>query len=181
MTSQAAESAAVIARKIVIVRNQRALLDSDLAALFGVTTSAFNQSVRRNRRRFPADFMFRLTADEWASLRSQIVILDGGRGRYRKYLPVAFTEHGAIMAATILNSTRAVEMTVYVVRAFVKLRELLTSNTELARKLEELEKSIGVLDARTRRQFEEVYQAIRALMRQPDPPSKPIGFTAPIR
>jgi len=95
-------------------------------------------------------------------------------------LPLAFTEHGAIMAATILNSPRAVEMTVYVVRAFVKLRELLASNTELARKLEALEKSVATLDVRTRRQFEEVYSAIRALMTPPGVKSRPIGFTAKI-
>jgi hypothetical protein len=181
MSLPVAESAAGIARRIVIVRRQRVLLDSDLAALFGVTTSAFNQSVRRNRRRFPDDFMFRVTAGEWVSLRSQFVILDRGRGRYRKYLPVAFTEHGALMAATILNSPRAVEMTVYIVRAFVKLREVLSTNVELARKLTELEKSIATLDARSRRQFAEVYAAIRALMTEPERPSKPIGFTAPIR
>ncbi len=93
---------------------------------------------------------------------------------------MAFTEHGAIMAATVLNSPRAVEMTVYVVRAFLKLRELLASNVDLARKLAELEKSVTSLDARTRRQFEEVYAAILALTRQPDPPSRPIGFTAPV-
>lgn len=95
-------------------------------------------------------------------------------------MPLAFTEHGAIMAATILNSPRAVEMTVYVVRAFVKLRELLASNTELARKLEALEKSVATLDVRTRRQFEEVYSAIRALMTPPGVKSRPIGFTAKI-
>jgi hypothetical protein len=93
-------------------------------------------------------------------------------------MPLAFTEHGAIMAATVLNSPRAVEMSVYVVRAFVKLREVLASNTELARKLMELEKSVATLDARTRKQFEEVYAAIRALMTPPTLKSRPIGFTA---
>jgi phage regulator Rha-like protein len=181
MSLTVAESAAGIAGRIVVVRGQRVLLDTDLAALFGVTTSSFNQSVRRNRRRFPLDFMFRVTTAEWASLRSQFVILDRGRGQYRKYAPVAFTEHGALMAATILNSPRAVEMTVYIVRAFVKLREILSTNADLAQKLAELEKSIATLDARSRRQFAEVYSAIRALMTQPERPSKPIGFTAPIR
>jgi len=180
MSQPLAESAAGIARRIVVARGQRVLLDSDLAALFAVTTSAFNQSVKRNRRRFPPDFMFRVTIAEWASLRSQIVILEKGRGRYSKYPPLAFTEHGALMAATILNSPRAVEMTVYIVRAFVKLREILSTNAGLAQKLAELEKSISTLDARSRRQFAEVYAAIRALITQPERPSKPIGFTASI-
>jgi hypothetical protein len=108
--------------------------------------------------------MFQLTGEEWDCLRSQFVILKTGRGKHRKFLPVAFTEHGAIMAATVLNSPRAVQMSVYVVRAFVKLREALASHAELARKLEALERSVASLDARSRRQFEEVYAAILALM-----------------
>lgn len=169
---------ALIAERIVVLRGQRVLLDTDLAALYGVKTKAFNQAVRRNRTRFPADFMLEITAKEWTSLRSQFVTLESSRGQHRKYPPLAFTEHGAIMAATVLNSPRAVEMSVYVVRAFVKLREVLTSNTELARKLEALEKSVATLDARTRRQFEEVYAAIRALMTPAPAKSRPIGFTA---
>jgi phage regulator Rha-like protein len=113
---------------------------------------------------FPPDFVVQLTEAEAASLRSQIATLKTGRGQHRKYTPLAFTEHGAIMAATILNSPRAVEMSVYVVRAFVKLREVLASHAELARKLETLEKSVASLDANTRRQFEEVYGAILSLM-----------------
>ncbi|PYJ67811.1 MAG: hypothetical protein DME76_14370 [Verrucomicrobia bacterium] len=98
----------VFAPKICTVRNQRVVLDSDLALLYGVETRVFNQAVRRNRHRFPSDFAFQLTRGEWHSLRSQIVILKGARGRHRKYLPSVFTEHGAIMAAMILNSERAV-------------------------------------------------------------------------
>jgi ORF6N domain len=154
----------VVASQIRVVRGQRVLLDSDLAALYGVTTSALNQAMRRNKGRFPPDFLLQITATEWDSLRSHFVILKTGRGRHRKFLPVAFTEHGAIMAATILNSPRAVEMSVYVVRAFVKLREVLASHAELARKLETLEKSVASLDANTRRQFDEVYGAILSLM-----------------
>lgn len=157
-------AAANVAGQIHIVRGQRVLLDSDLAALYGVTTKAFNQAVRRNVERFPTDFLLQLTEFEAKSLRSQIVTLNTGRGHNLKYLPLAFTEHGAIMAATILNSPRAVEMSVYVVRAFVKLREVLASHAELARKLETLEKSVASLDANTRRQFEEVYGAILSLM-----------------
>jgi predicted AAA+ superfamily ATPase len=140
------------------------LLDSDLAALYGVTTKRFNEQVRRNRERFPMDFLMQLTDSEAESSRSQNATLNAGRGHNVKYLPLAFTEHGAIMAATILNSPRAVEMSVYVVRAFVKLRDVLASHADLARKLEIVEKSLANLDADTRRQFQEVYGAILALM-----------------
>ena len=156
--------AASVASQIRIIRGQRVLLDSDLAALYGVTTKRFNEQVKRNRDRFPPDFLFQLTETEAESSRSQFATLKTGRGHNLKYLPLAFTEHGAIMAATILNSPRAVEMSVYVVRAFVKLREVLASHAELARKLETLEKSVASLDANTRRQFEEVYGAILSLM-----------------
>jgi ORF6N domain len=155
--------AANVAAQIRIVRGQRVLLDSDLAALYGVPTHRLNEAVKRNARRFPMDFAFRLDAEEQSALISQLATSKPGRGGRRKPATV-FTEHGAIMAATILNSPRAVEMSVYVVRAFVKLREVLASHAELARKLETLEKSVASLDASTRRQFEEVYSAILSLM-----------------
>jgi hypothetical protein len=167
-----------IAQRILVLRGQRVLLDADLAALYGVSPKRLNEQVKRNRARFPEDFVFHLEINDLQSLRSQIATLDRGRGRHRKYTPTVYTEHGAIMAAMVLNSPRAVEMSVYVVRAFVKLREVLASNTELARKLEALEKSVATLDTRTRRQFEEVYTAIRALMAPPVTKSRPIGFTA---
>ena len=167
-----------ISRQILVLRGQRVLLDVDLAALYGVASKRLNEQVKRNRARFPADFVFQLTMNELRFLRSQFATLNRGRGRHRKYAPMAFTEHGAIMAATVLNSPRAVEMSVYVVRAFVKLREALASNAGLARKLKVLEKSVATLDARTRRQFEEVYGAIRALMAPVAAKSRPIGFTA---
>lgn len=150
--------------QIVTVRGQRAMLDETLAELYGVSTKAFNQAVRRNRERFPPDFLLEISAEEWKSLRSQFVTLNLGRGEHRKYLPLAFTEHGAIMAATILNSPRAVQMSVYVVRAFVKARELLNSHADLARELSALKKSVATLDADTRRQFDVVYEAILGLM-----------------
>lgn len=143
-----------------------------------VTPKRLNEQVKRNRNRFPEDFSFPLEFNELRIPRSQFATLERGRGRHRKYVPTAFTEHGAIMAATVLNSPRAVEMSVYVVRAFVKLREVLASNSELARKLVALEKSVATLDATTRRQFEEVYAAIRALMAPPAVNPRPIGFTA---
>jgi phage regulator Rha-like protein len=151
-----------------------------LAALYGVLPKRLNEQVQRNRERFPEDFILVIDIKELRSLRSHFATLDKGRGRHRKHAAFAFTEHGAIMAATVLNSPRAVEMTVYVVRAFVKLREVLASNVEMVHKLQALEKSVASQDARTRRQFEEVYAAIRALMAPPAAKSRPIGFTADI-
>jgi hypothetical protein len=170
-----------IARAILILRGQRVLQDSELAALCGVSTRRFNEQVRRNRKRFPADFMFQLTAEETSSLRSQIATLKTGRGQHRKYLPYVFTEHGAIMAATILNSPRAIEMSVYVVRAFVQLREMLASNKELARRFAQLEirldKKLTVHDEA----IAAILAAIRQLMHPPIPKRRPIGFTADLR
>jgi hypothetical protein len=154
------------------------LLDSDLAALYGVATKALNQAVRRNQRRFPSDFLVQLTTEEWMALRSQSVTLETGRGQYRKYLPFAFTEHGAIMAATVLSSEQAIDMSIYVVRAFLRLRQLIASNTDLTRKLAVLERSVSTLDADTRKQFQAVYRAIRALTTPKIPKRRPIGFTA---
>jgi hypothetical protein len=155
---------AEVAGRILVVRGQRVLLDADLAQLYGVSTKAFNQAVRRNRGRFPADFLIDLTNQEVASLRSQFVTLKTGRGEHRKYRQLAFTEHGAIMAATILNSPRAEQMSVYVVRAFVKLRESLAAHTVLARELATLKSRVDTLDDDTRSQFDQVYEAILGLM-----------------
>jgi ORF6N domain len=168
-----------IAQRIFVIRGQRVLLDADLAELYGVRTERLNQQVRRNRERFPGDFVFRFKINELRNRRLQFASTSR-RFRNSRFLPLAFTEHGAIMAAMVLNSPRAVEMSVYVVRAFVKLRQVLASNTELARKLAALEKSVVTLDARTRQQFEDVYAAIRALMAPPAAKSRPIGFTADI-
>lgn len=134
--------AEIIGERIFIVRGHKVILDSDLAALYEVPTKRFNEAVKRNLAKFPADFMFALTTAEWAALRSQIATLKPGRGQHRKYPPYVFTEHGAIMAATLLNSPRAVEVSVYVVRAFVQLREFLASNKDLARQLKALEQRI---------------------------------------
>ena len=132
---------AQISQRIAVIRGQRVLLDADLAALYGVAVKRLNEQVSRNRARFPADFMFRLEFSELRILKSQIATSSWGGRRKR---PVAFTEHGAIMAATVLNSPRAVQMTVYIVRAFVRLREALESNVELARKLAALSGMIRV-------------------------------------
>ena len=155
---------AEVAGRILVVRGQRVMLDADLAKLYGVSTKAFNQAVRRNRGRFPGDFLIELTNQDVASLRSQFVTLKTGRGEHRKYRQLAFTEHGAIMAATILNSPRAEQMSVYVVRAFVKLREALSAHTVLARELATLKNRVDTLDDDIRSQFDQVYEAILGLM-----------------
>jgi hypothetical protein len=170
-----------ITRAILVLRGHRVLLDSELAALYGVTTKRFNEQVRRNAKRFPADFMFQLTTEEISSLRSQFATLKLGRGQHRKYLPYAFTEHGAIMAATILNSPRAVEMSVYVVRAFVQLRELLASNKELARRFAQLETRLDKKLTTHDEAIAAILSAIRQLMHPPVPKRRPIGFTADLR
>ena len=164
MEKVSVEQLPVTPPKIHEIRGQRVLLDSDLAALYGVSTKRLNEQVRRNADRFPADFLLELSNQEVAALRSQFATLNTGRGTHRKYRPVAFTEHGAIMAATILNSPRAAQMSVYVVRAFVKLRQALASNAAVARRLDTLERSIAALDAGTRKQFDQVYEAILGLM-----------------
>lgn len=152
---------------ILLVRGEKVILDADLAALYGVETRALVQAVKRNSERFPKDFMFQVTSKEFASLRSQFVISKGKGGR--RHVPYAFTEHGAIMAANILKSDRAVRASVQVVRAFVKLRQMLAADTELTRKLDELEKKYD-------RQFKIVFDAIRQLMSSPPAKPKPIGF-----
>ena len=167
MSQGTGDPLADIAQHILILRGQRVLLDSDLAALYGVKTLRLNEQVRRNADRFPEDFILRLSNQELASLRSQIAILKTGRGRHRKYPPLAFTEHGAVMAATVLSSPRASAMSVYVVRAFVRLRSMLEANSQLARKLDALEKSVAVLDADTRRQFKELRAVVFSLASPP--------------
>jgi hypothetical protein len=178
-----------ITLRIVTVRGQRVILDADLAALYEVETKRFNEAVKRNRTKFPADFMFMLTAEEWAALRSQLATLNAagtGRGQHRKYLPYAFTEHGAIMAANLLSSPRAVDVSVYVVRAFVRLREMAASHSDLAKRLAELEEktesvamSHETFSRNTRHQLKQVFDALRELMTPPDPPKRPIGFVTP--
>jgi hypothetical protein len=150
------------------IRGQKVMLDSDLAILYGVPTKRLNEQVRRNRERFPDDFMFRLAAAEAESLRSQFATLKAGRGRHRKYLPYAFTEHGAIMAATILNSPRAVQVSVFIVRAFVRLRQFALSHKELAAKLDQLEKKVAGHDDAIR----QLVAAIRELMAPPPEPQR---------
>jgi hypothetical protein len=151
------------------MRGHNVMLDEDLAALYQVDVKVLNQAVKRNRDRFPADFMFRLTAREAESLRSQIVTLNGGRGRHRKYRPFAFTEEGVAMLSGLLRSARAVRVNIGIMRAFVRFRQILAGNADFAKKLEELE-------ARYDEQFAIVFQAIRQLMTPAAVPRKRIGF-----
>ena len=175
-----------IERAILFLRGHKVMLDSDLAALYGVETRVLVQAVKRNPERFPKDFMFQLNNQDIAALKSQSVISNPpGRGG-RRSAPYAFTEHGALMVATVLNSTRAVEMSLYVVRAFVRMREVLATHKELAKKLEALENKTEALalnhDAlatTTHAQFKEMIEALRALMTPPEPKTRPIGFVTP--
>jgi ORF6N domain len=156
------------------IRGQRVILDSDLARIYGVTTARLNQQVNRNLAKFPSDFMFRLTRDEFNSLMLQFATSKRGRGGARK-LPYAFTEHGAVMAANVLNSERAVAMSVYVVRAFVKLREVLAGTEELAKKLDDLERKLtGRLDTHEKAIIE-LFARIRKLLQPRPPQTEPKG------
>lgn len=188
MTALQTPAPEAITLSIATVRSQRVIVDADLAALYGVETKRLNEAVKRNLAKFPADFMFTLTAEEFAALRSQFATssdqatASAGRGG-RRYAPRVFTEHGALMAATILNSPRAVDVSVYVVRAFVRLRELAATHGELAKRLDELEEKTEALamshdtfSRNTRNQLKQVFDALRELMTPPDPPKRPIGF-----
>jgi hypothetical protein len=156
---------------ILLIRGRKVMLDSHLAGLYGVSTKRLNEQVKRNSQRFPTDFMFQLTLAESRSLRSQFATSNRQRGGSR-YRPYAFTEHGAMMAASVLNTRRAIEVSLYVVRAFVKLREFLGTHKQLARKLAELESRIEAHDE----EITALFEAIRQLMQPPDKPGKPIGF-----
>jgi hypothetical protein len=176
-----------ITQRIFVLRERKVLLDSDLAALYGVETRRLNEQVRRNRERFPKDFIFELTGEEFANLKSQFATSSspGSHGGRRK-LPLAFTEHGAIQAATVLSSPRAVEVSVYVVRAFVQLRELSRSHQDLAKRLDALEQKTEALamqhdtvSRNTRVQLRQVFEALRELTNPPEPAKRPIGFVPP--
>jgi hypothetical protein len=166
----------MIEKKILLIRGERVMLDADLSELYGVTTKRLNEQIKRNSDRFPADFAFQLTSEEWDSLkelnnesnRSQIAT---GSQKHRdpRFLPWVFSEHGAIMAATVLNSKQAVAMSVYVVRTFIRLRQMLSTHKDLARKLVDMEKKYDS-------QFKVVFDAIRQLMSPPVLKKGKIGF-----
>jgi phage regulator Rha-like protein len=174
MPKRPSQLAIPVESRILILRHQRVILDSDLAELYGVTAKQLNQQIKRNRERFPTDFMFQLKTKEQDSLRSQIVTSKKGRGG-RRYLPYAFNEHGAIMAATVLNSARAVEMSVFVVRAFVRMREMLAKNRQLAAKINELDRRLETHDTA----IQEIIEAIKELMLPEGRSKRKIGFQLP--
>jgi phage regulator Rha-like protein len=158
-----------IERAILSIRGEKVMLDSDLADLYGVETKALNQAVKRNADRFPEDFMFQLTAGEVFKLNRSQIVTGSQKHRDPRFPPYAFTEHGALMLANVLNSERAAQTSVQVVRAFVRLRQMLASNAELARKLDAMEKKYDA-------QFKVVFDAIRQLMSPPEPKRREIGF-----
>ncbi len=154
-----------IASQIYVIRGRRVMLDSDLAALYEVPTKRLNEQVTRNRERFPEDFMFRLSAEEFSNLRSQIATSSWGG---RRVAPRAFTEQGVAMLSSVLRSKRAVQVNVAIMRTFVRLRQVLGTNEELARKVAQHDREIGVL-----------FEHVKALLKPPDPTKRPIGFLPP--
>jgi len=158
-----------IEEAILLIRGEKVILDRTLAELYGVETKQLKRAVRRNVRRFPSDFMFELTKEEYESLRYQFGTLK--RGEHSKYLPLAFTEQGVAMLSSVLNSNRAIEVNILIMRAFVRLRGMISSHKELLRKLEDMEMKYD-------EQFRVVFEAIRQLMTPPEPPRKKIGFEA---
>ena len=171
---------------ILTIRGQKVVLDMELARIYGVTTKVFNQAVKRNRRKFPPDFMFRLTAEEYEDLRSQFaisnrsqIVTGSQKHRNPRYVPYAFTEHGAVMAANILHSKRAIQMSVFVVRAFIRMRQMLIEQRGLARKLAELEKELTARLDVHETAINEIFGQIKRLLSsppEPEPPKRRIGF-----
>lgn len=158
---------------ILLIRGHKVLLDRDLAVLYGVETKALNQAVRRNRERFPSDFMFQLTADEVAELNRSQIVTGSQKHRDPRARPWAFTEHGALMAANILRSERAVQMSLFVIRAFVRLREHIAANAAILKRLAEIDKTLLQHDAALR----DIYRKLLPLLEPPpDPPKRRIGF-----
>lgn len=184
-TTPAAPLPPQIERRILALREQRVMLDADLAVLYGVETRVLVQAVKRNLARFPADFMFQLSAEEFANLRSQTVTSSGGHGG-RRSAPYVFTEQGVAMLSSVLGSPRAIAVNIEIMRTFVRVRALATTHGELARRLTELEAKTDVLVTRhdtfsrdTRLQLRQVFEALRELMTPPDTPKRPIGFVTP--
>lgn len=174
-----------IARHILSLRDQRVMLDAELAALYGVETKVLVQAIKRNIERFPADFMFQLSAEEFANLRSQFVTSSSGYGG-RRYAPYAFTEQGVAMLSSVLNSPRAIAINIEIMRAFVQVRAMAATHQDLAKQLAELQDkteslamSHDTFSRNTRAQLKQVFDALRELMTPPDPPKRPIGFITP--
>ncbi len=174
-----------IARHILLLREQRVMLDAELAALYGVETKVLVQAIKRNLERFPADFMFQLSAEEFANLRSQFVTSSSGYGG-RRYAPYAFTEQGVAMLSSVLNSPRAIAINIEIMRAFVQVRATLATHQDLAKQLSELQDKTESLamshetfSRNTRNQLKQVFETLRELMTPPESNKKPIGFVYP--
>lgn len=169
--------AEMIERRIYVIRGQKVMLDSDLTELYRVETKSLNQAVRRNADRFPEDFMFRLTAEESNSLRSQFVTLKKGRGQHSKYAAHAFTEHGVAMLSSVLRSKRAVQMNIFIIRAFVKLRELLATHKDLARRIEQIETAQKEQARALQHHGSVLVSVVQEIQRlKTPPPTRAIGF-----
>jgi len=162
----------LIERRIYVIRGLRVMIDQDLALLYQVETKVLNQAVKRNISRFPEDFMFELTADETKSLRSQFVTLEIGRGRYSKYSSYVFTEQGVAMLSSVLRSPRAIAVNIAIMRAFVKLREIMATHKDLARKIEELESNQKNQSA----EIKVIFKVIKSMLEKPVEPKTKIGF-----
>lgn len=174
MNSAALVLAKRVGSKILIVRNQKVILDTDLAELYGVSVKRLNEQIKRNPKRFPPDFLFTITRAEYDNLKSQNATSNSGHGG-RRYLPHAFTEHGAIMAASVLNSKHAIEMSIFVVRAFVQMRQAIARNQHIVSKLAELEARLDSHDG----EIQELMEAIRELIAPLPANNRRIGFETP--
>ncbi len=170
MTTEILIPTETVISKIFFIRNQKVILDTDLAKLYGVETKVLNQSIRRNLRRFPDDFMFQLTKEENTSLRSQFVTLK--KGQHSKYLPYVFTEHGVAMLSSVLNSERAIEINILIMRAFVKLREIISTHKKVEEKLKEIDEKLEEHDEH----IVKIIEIINRLLMPPEKPIKKIGF-----
>jgi len=162
-----------IASLIFLIRNQKVMLDKDLAILYGVSIKRLNEQVKRNIKRFPSDFMFQLTKEETVSLRSQIATLEG-RGRHRKYLPYAFTEQGVAMLSSVLNSERAIRVNIQIMRTFTKLRQMIMNYAELQKRIENMERKFSKHNV----QIKQIFAAIKQMLIEEEKPKKEIGFRA---
>ena len=165
-----------IVERIYLLRGQKVMIDKDLAEMYGVDTKVLNQAVNRNVQRFPDDFMFQLTNNEWQSLRSQFVTLEEiGRGRYSKYLPKAFTEQGVAMLSSVLRSETAIQVNIQIIRVYTRIRQLLLDNEDLWKKLEKIEQDVLKKDD----EIKAIFKILKTLLVQQVQPREPIGFKIP--
>lgn len=162
----------LVMNKIYLIRGQKVMLDRDLAELYGVETKVLNQAVKRNSDRFPADFMFQVTKTEWESLRSQIVTLKTGRGKYPKYVPTVFTEQGVAMLSSVLKSETAIRVNIQIIRIFTRMREMIMTHKDILLQLDKIEKKLTGHDE----DINLIFQYLKQLLNPPSPPRQRIGF-----